>query len=109
MLDAWDAVRNPNSDIARPGWDDTLGSNRQVHDASYLRLKSVTLSYAVPIAKWSKVFKKMTVGVSGENLLLLKTYNGFDPDVSTSATVRRLDNGSFPRARTITGNIQVNF
>ena len=105
----WVSPRNPNSDIARPGWDDTLGSNRQVHDASYLRLKSVTLSYAVPIAKWSKVFKKMTVGVSGENLLLLKTYNGFDPDVSTSATVRRLDNGSFPRARTITGNIQVNF
>jgi len=109
MLDAWDAVRNPDSDIARPGWDDTLGSDRQVHDASYLRLKSVTLSYAVPIAKWSKVFKKMTIGISGENLLLLKTYNGFDPDVSTSATVRRLDNGSFPRYRTVTGNFQVNF
>ena len=109
VLDAWDATRNPDSDLARPGWDDTLGSDRQVHDASYIRLKSVTISYAVPIAKWSKVFRKMSVGASAENLLLLKKYNGFDPDVSTSATVRRLDNGSFPRSRTITFNFSVNF
>lgn len=109
VLDAWDATRNPDSDISRPGWDDTLGSNRHVHDASYLRLKSLTISYSVPVTKWSKVFKKMTVGASGENLFLLKNYNGFDPDVSTSATVRRLDNGSFPRARTFTANLQFNF
>lgn len=109
MLDAWDAVRNPNSDIARPGWDDTLGSDRQVHDASYLRLKTLTVSYAVPISKWSKVFKKMSVGASAENLFLIKSYNGFDPDVSTSATVRRLDNGSYPRPRTYTLNLQFNF
>lgn len=109
VLDAWDATRNPDSDIARPGWDDTLGSNRHVHDASYLRLKSVTLSYDIPIAKWTKIFRKMTVGFSGENLLLLKSYNGFDPDVSTSSTVRRLDNGSLPRSRTFTFNLSVNF
>ena len=109
VLDAWDATRNPNSDIARPTWDDTLGSNRHVHDASYLRLKSLTITYNVPIAKWSKVFKKMTVGASGENLLLFKSYNGFDPDVSTSSTVRRLDNGSFPRPRTYTVNLSLNF
>ena len=109
VLDAWDEVRNPNSDIARPGWDDTLGSNRLVHDASYIRLKSLTLSYAIPISKWSKVFKKMSVGASAENLLLIKSYNGFDPDVSTSSTVRRLDNGSYPRPRTYTLNLQFNF
>ena len=92
-----------------PGWDDTLGSNRQVHDASYLRLKSVSLSYNILLSRWSKFFKNMTVGVTGENLWLLKNYNGFDPDVSTSATVRRLDNGSFPRPRTVTFNLQLNF
>ncbi len=109
MLDAWNADRNPNSDIAAPNWDDTNASDFQVHDASYLRLKTVTLSYNIPISRWSKFFKGLNVGVTGENLWLLKKYNGFDPDVSTDATVRRLDNGSFPRPRTFTLNIQLNF
>ena len=108
VLDAWDEVRNPNSDIAKPGWDDTLGTDRQIHDASYLRLKTVTVSYDVPLKK-KKLVKKMNVGVSAENLWLISSYNGFDPDVSTSSTVRRLDNGSYPRSRTVTFNIQLNF
>jgi len=109
MLDAWDANRNPNSDIAIAGWDDTNASDAQVHDASYFRLKTLTISYNFPINRWSKFFKGLNVGVTGENLFLLKNYNGFDPDVSTSETVRRLDNGSFPRPRTVTLNIQLNF
>ena len=108
VLDAWDGIRNPNSDVPRPGWDDTLGSDRQVHDASFLRLKTVTLSYDKSL-KRSKYLKKMSVGVTGENLWLLTAYNGFDPDVSTSSTVRRLDNGSYPRPRTFTLNLQFNF
>lgn len=109
MLDAWDATRNPDSTIATAGWDDTNASDFQVHDASYFRLKTLTVSYNFPISRWSKFFKGFNVGVTGENLFLLKKYNGFDPDVSTSSTVRRLDNGSFPRPRTVTLNISLNF
>jgi hypothetical protein len=69
----------------------------------------VTLSYTVLLSKWSKIFKTLNIGVTGENLWLWKKYNGFDPDVSTSSTVRRLDNGSFPRPRTYTLNLQLNF
>lgn len=109
VLDAWHPVRNPMSDQPKPGWDDNVGSDKQIHDASYLRLKSVTLSYTVLLSKWSKIFKTLNIGVTGENLWLWKKYNGFDPDVSTSSTVRRLDNGSFPRPRTYTLNLQLNF
>lgn len=109
VLDAWDEVRNPDSDQAKPGWDDNMGSNRQIHDASFLRLKTVTISYKINLAKWSKVLRSMTVGFTGENLWLLKSYNGFDPDVSTSSTVRRLDDGSFPRPRTFTFNFRLDF
>ena len=97
------------SNQPEPGWDDTVGSNKQIHDASYLRLKSVTISYNIMLSRWSKFFKTLNIGVTGENLWLLKKYNGFDPDVSTDATVRRLDNGSFPRPRTYTLNLQLNF
>ena len=109
VLDAWHPVRNPMSNQPEPGWDDTVGSNKQIHDASYLRLKSVTISYNIMLSRWSKFFKTLNIGVTGENLWLLKKYNGFDPDVSTDATVRRLDNGSFPRPRTYTLNLQLNF
>lgn len=109
LLDAWDAERNPDSDIAKAGWDDTNASDFIVHDASFLRLKTLTVSYTVPVSRWSKVFKGMQLGFTGENLFLLKNYNGFDPDVSTSSTVRRLDNGSFPRPRTYTMNLQLTF
>ena len=109
VLDAWDAVRNPNSDIAVANWDDTNASDFIVHDASFFRLKTLTVSYRLQLNRWSRFFKVFTIGVTGENLFLLKNYNGFDPDVSTSATVRRLDDGSFPRPRTYTLNLQLEF
>ena len=92
-----------------PGYNDAFASDRQVHDASFLRLKNVSVSYNINFkkAKVKKYLKGMTVGVSAENLWLWKYYNGFDPDVSTS--LYRLDNGSFPRPRTVVFNLSMNF
>ena len=109
MLNAWHPTRNPDSDIPMPNSSDGLVSDKYIHDASFLRLKTVSLSYNLNLARWSKTFKTLKVGLTGENLFLLKYYNGFDPDVSTSATARRVDAGSFPRPRTYTVNLQLNF
>ena len=53
MLDAWHPVRNPNSDIPRAGAksDAALPSDFMIHDASYLRLKNVTLAYTFDLRK----------------------------------------------------------
>ena len=109
MLNAWHPTRNPDSDIPMPNSSDGIWSDRFTHDASFIRLKTVSLNYNLNLAKWSKTFKTLKIGVTGENLYLWKRYNGFDPDVSTSATVRRLDAGAFPRPRTYTLNLQLNF
>ena len=109
MLNAWHPTRNPDSDIPMPNSSDGIWSDRYTHDASFIRLKTVSLNYNLNLAKWSKIFKTLKIGVTGENLALWKRYNGFDPDVSTSSTVRRLDAGSFPRPRTYTLNLQLNF
>jgi hypothetical protein len=109
VLDCWHPTRNPNSNIPRAGYDDGLASDFQVHDASFFRLKNVNISYNLLLSKWSKVFKTLNIGISAENLFLLKYYNGFDPDVSTDTNVRRLDNGSFPRPRTYTLNLELKF
>ena len=108
MLNAWDQDERPYSDIPRAGYNDVFASDRYVHDASYLRLKNVSVSYNIDFKKKvQKYIRSMTVGVSGENLYLWKNYNGFDPDVSTS--LYRLDNGSFPRPRTVVFNLSMTF
>ena len=108
ILNAWDEELRPDSDIPRAGYNDAFASDRQVHDASFLRLKNVSVSYKINFKrKMKKYINSMTVGVSGENLILWKYYNGFDPDVSTS--LYRLDNGSFPRPRTVVFNLSMNF
>ena len=109
MLDAW-TPDNPDSDIPAPYREDLYGCSRFIHDASYLRLKTVSIDYNIPLPKKAmKVLKELTVGVTGENLYLWKRYNGFDPDVNTSSAVYRLDNGSFPRPRTIIGKVSFRF
>ena len=114
MLNAWHPVRNPNSDIPRAGAksDAALASDFMIHDASYIRLKNVSLGYTLDLHKAKFPVKDVTFTVSGENLYLWKRYNGFDPDVSssgTSSTLRRLDIGAYPKARTVIFSIQVRY
>lgn len=114
MSNAWHPVRNPNSDIPRAGakTDAALASDFMIHDASYLRLKNINLSYTLDLHKTRVPVKDVTFTVSGENLYLWKKYNGFDPDVSssgTSSTLRRLDIGAYPKARTVIFSIQVRY
>ena len=108
MLQAWDPDLRPDSDISRPTFNDTMASDRIVHDASYLRLKTLSISYDFPVKKRSLI-KALNVGICGENLLLFKNYNGFDPDVNSSSNIYRLDNGSYPRPMTAVVNVMIKF
>lgn len=112
MVNSWHPVKNPDSDLPMAGILDVadVHSTRQLHDASYLRLKNVSLSYVWNVKK--KWLRDITFSVSGDNLFLLKAYNGFDPDVSTSSdgsTIRRMDFGAYPKARTVMASIQFRF
>ena len=114
MANAWHPVRNPNSDIPRAGakTDAALPSDFMIHDASYLRLKNVSVSYTFDLRKKCSWLRDITLSVSGENLYLWKKYNGFDPDVSsegTSSTLRRMDLGAYPKPRTIIFSLQVRY
>ena len=115
MLNCWHPVRNPDSDIPAPGQaaGAALPSSFMVHDASYLRLKNLSIAYTFDFRrKESYLFREITVGVSGDNIYLWKNYNGFDPDVSsegTSSVLRRADIGAYPKARTIMFNLNLKF
>lgn len=98
MLNCWHPERNPDSDIVGAYRQDRFGSSRFVHDASYIRLKTLSISYRIPFKqKW---LRELSLSLSGDNLLLLTPYNGYDPDVTSNSSGNRIDNGSYPYPRT---------
>ncbi len=112
MLDAWHPVRNPDSWYPRAGVDDALPpSSFMVHDASYLRLKTLQISRTFDL-KRTKAIRNMTLSLKGDNLWLWTRYNGYDPDVSTDSdggVLRRVDKGAYPRSRSFILGLQFNF
>ena len=114
MLNAWHPERNPESNLPRAGVisDQGLPSDFMIYDASFLRLKTLSLSYTFDFSKKVKWLRDLTVTAMADNLFLWKNYNGFDPDVSsegTSSTLRRADIGSYPKARTFTLSVQLRY
>ncbi|MBR6055157.1 MAG: TonB-dependent receptor [Bacteroidales bacterium] len=114
MLNSWHPERNPESNLPRAGIlsEQAPPSDFMIYDASYLRLKTVSLSYTFDLSRKVKWMKDITVSVVGDNLFLLKKYNGFDPDVSSegsSSTLRRADIGSYPKSRSVVFSAQIRF
>ncbi len=113
MQNGWHPVRNPYSELPRAGSNDGIASNRMAYDASFVRLKSVSLGYNWNVTRLTKNrLKDVQFAVTGENLLLWKNYNGFDPDVSSqssSSTLRRVDIGAYPKPRTVIASIQIRY
>ena len=112
MLDCWHPVRNPDSMHPKAGVGyNLMPSSRQVHDASYLRFKTLSFSYTYPFKK-GKTFKDIMFSITGDNLALWTKYNGFDPDVSTNSsnsTLRRVDMGAYPKARMVVLGVQLRY
>lgn len=89
ILDAWSPT-NRDSDIPRLSKNDLNGnfstaSDWYLEDASYLRLKNVTLSYDLTdvVRRWGHLGRRnssLTVFLSAENLVTLTRYSGMDPE-----------------------------
>lgn len=89
---------------------DPVASSYYVEDASFLRLKTINLSYDLP----RKYFKNSQVSavrlfISGNNLLTFTDYSGFDPEVSSrNPLLRGFERFSYPRSRSLIMGINVN-
>ena len=106
---------NPTSDIPRVGADIAsmfVYSSRVVEDASFLRLRNVTLGYTLPRKVLRKMhFDTMRFYISGENLWTLTKYSGPDPEVSTRNSVLTpgFDWSAYPRAMGVTAGLSFTF
>lgn len=110
--DRW-TPENPMSNIpAVRGQGPKVFSSRVIEDGSYLRLKTVSLGYNVPtsfLKKWA--LSSARVYVSGENLLTLTSYSGYDPEVSVrhSALTPGFDYSAYPRAYNFSFGLNIGF
>lgn len=90
-----------------------LNSSRFVEDGSYLRLKSITLAYNIASKTLDRLnMQKLSIYVTGQNLLTFTNYSGFDPEVNAfgrSATELGIDYGTYPQSRTVTFGVNVEF
>lgn len=111
MRDRW-TPDNATSDIPAVNSRDNIPSTYFLQNSSFLRLKSVTLNFDLSNAVFRQADRKLNVFISGTNLFLLTSYNGYDPEVNsagTSSTIRAKDNGAYPNNRTISVGASLNF
>lgn len=104
------------TDIPRASWgstDNSRISDRFVEDASYLRVKAITLGYQFPKELLTKVnLQSAKVYVTGENLLTFTNYSGFDPEVNafgSNNTVQGIDYGTYPQTRNLILGLNLTF
>ena len=112
-VDHW-TPENQTSRNFRPGGQGPRGiySSRTIEDGSFLRLKTVQLSYTLP-QRWVDRLRleQVQVYVSGQNLWTLTGYSGLDPEVSTrnSALTPGYDYSAYARNRTYTVGLKIVF
>ena len=84
-------------------------SSRWIEDGSFLRLQNLTVGYQVRLPGLSS--RDSRLYVSGDNLLLFTPYSGYDPEVfvDNGLAVRGIDYLIYPRARTFTAGVRVQF
>jgi hypothetical protein len=74
-------------------------SDRWIEDGSYIRLKTIMLSYNIPIK--NNFIEGVNIWVSAENVFTLTKYTGADPEFSAQNSVlyQGVDPGLVPKSR----------
>ncbi len=101
-------ILDPNNNM-RP-------SDRWIQNGSFIRLNSLQLGYSLPqslLKRWG--IAKVRVYAGGENLLTITRYDGFDPEVGMrdgndgDPLDVGIDRAYYPRPRTLSVGLNVNF
>ncbi len=103
----------------------TVGANRlrvfgrqtgvYVEDASFMKLREVTLSFELPsamVSRFGRGVRSAELSLSGRNLLTLTDYTGMDPEVSNFGNqqiARNIDVAPFPPSRSFWLSVSLGF
>lgn len=86
-----------------------------VEDASFVKLREVTLSYTLPssmVTRFARGVRSAQLSLSGRNLLTFTDYTGLDPEVSNFGNqpiARNIDVAPFPPSRSFWFSLSMGF
>ncbi len=111
LLGRWQSEGQVTS-VPKVVFQDPMGnsrfSDRWIEDGSYLRLKTVTLSYRLPIS--SQYIQGLECWIQGNNLLTLSKYLGSDPEFSATTSVigQGIDCGQLSQSASFVAGVRIN-
>ena len=83
-------------------------SDHYLEDGDFIRFKTLQFGYTLPTDVVSKIgAQKLRLYVTGENLLTLTDYTGYDPEIG--GNVLGIDKGFYPQARSFMFGINLQF
>lgn len=102
------------AELPRACYGDPMGNNRfsdrWIEDGSYLRLKTVNISYRIPVPGSWTWLQGLTVWAEAQNLLTLTKYLGNDPEFSAASGVfyQGIDCGTVAQGRSFMAGVKIN-
>lgn len=109
LVNRWSPT-NPSNEYPKASTNrNLLVSDRFVEDGSFLKLKTLSLSYSFPNLKFKHI-GGLRVYVTGQNLLTWTNYRGYDPEVSyrgASTLEAGEDFGGYPQSRTYMFGVKI--
>ena len=102
------------TDYPRLAYGDPMGNNRfsdrWIEDGSYLRLKTLNLSYKVPVPGSWTWLQGLTIWAQANNLLTFTKYLGSDPEFSIGNGVlyQGIDCGNIAQGRSFQCGVKIN-
>ncbi|AIM38954.1 membrane protein [Sphingobacterium sp. ML3W] len=111
VLDRW-RVPGQITDVPKAGFD-MKNSTYFIEDGSYLRLKNISLGYAIAPERLKRIgIQKIQPYLSASNLLTWTKYSGMDPEVNqygNSGRIQGIDWGTYPQSRSFVIGVNVEF
>jgi TonB-dependent starch-binding outer membrane protein SusC len=86
-----------------------------IEDGSYMRFKTITLSYDLPLPKLSTAFKSANIYATAQNLFTITSYSGYDPEVNSYSNTQgnytslNVDYNPYPNIKTYTLGVKLGF
>jgi hypothetical protein len=115
-LNTWTATKETDFPHISKTTFNPLHSTRFVYDASYIKLKNLSIAYNLPASlmnQWK--IRGIQVYVSAQNLFCITSYPGYDPEVtnasftSAPAITQGLETGVIPNPRSYTFGLRASF
>lgn len=108
---------NTNAEYWLPYYENGVTLSTFVEKSDYLRLNTLTIGYTLPKSIISKIgIQRCRIYATASNLFCITGYSGLDPEVSANESMNSseypttgLDFGSYPRSRSYTFGLSLDF